>query len=235
MNLILLKPSDFIDEHTAEFSDFRFEHIKKTLKSQNGDTIKIGLLEKKIGIGEIIEITEKSIKITVNLYKNPPKENPAILFCALPRPKVFRRILLDAVCFGVKEIHFFQSFKVEKSYWQSPFLSQNSIDKIIENALMQAADTILPNVYFHQSFKNFTEYIFTANVKNYPCFVFHPSKNPEEFKPEKNQRCGIVIGAEGGFTDEEIGFFIKNNAKIVGLGTRILKVEQAICAILGKL
>jgi len=231
MNLILIKPTDFITENIVEISDFRFEHIKNVLKLKNKDNLKVGLINNKIGNGTICEIGEKSVNFEINLDKNPPKENSAILFCALPRPKVFRRVLLNAVCFGVKEIHFFQSYKVEKSYWQSPFLQEDSINKIIENGLSQAVDTIVPKIYFHKQFKPFVEDIFAEIAKNQNCFVFHPVVGANIIRPPHS---GVVIGPEGGFTDYEIELFTKNNAKIASLGERILRVEQAVCAIISK-
>lgn len=255
MNLILLKPSDFISENVAEISDFRFEHIKNVLKAKNGNFLKIGLINDKIGFGKICEVSESSVKLETVFDKNPPKTNPTILFCALPRPKVFRRVLLNAVCFGVKEIHFFQAYKVEKSYWQSPFLHENSINEIIENGLSQAVDTIVPKIYFHKQFKIFVEDVFAEIAKKYPCVVFHPCENTDNFSLDKiiptpaaavvthtasEQLCqaaknyGIVIGPEGGFTDYEIGLLKKNNAKIADLGERILRVEQAVCATLSR-
>jgi RsmE family RNA methyltransferase len=233
MNLILLKPDDFIAENLVEISDFRFEHIKKTLKSKRGDFLKTGLLNDKIGAGKITKIDEKRLEMECVFDKNPPLPNPATLFCALPRPKVFRRVLLNAVCFGVKEIHFFQAFKVEKSYWQSPFLSPDSINRMVEDALSQAVDTVLPQVCFHKLFKIFVEDALAKKVKNQPCFVFHPSENAPRFSPDKNEKRYLVIGPEGGFTDYEIGLFAKNNAEIVSLGERILRVEQAVCGVLG--
>jgi len=234
MNLILLKSGDFISENIACLSDFRFEHIKKILKLRTGENVKTGLLGGKIGDGEIIEIGEENVKLRTNFYKQPPERNPAILFCALPRPKVFRRVLLNAATFGVKETHFFHSLKVEKSYWQSPFLSQDSINEIVENALMQSVDTVAPQVCFHKFFKPFVEDVFAQRVKGMRSFVFHPSKNSQEFDAEKSEKCCVVIGAEGGFSDFEIETFEKCGVKIVSIGERILRVEQVVSAVLGR-
>jgi len=230
---MLLKPNDFVAENLVEISDFRFEHIKKILKPKIGDTLKTGISNGKIGTGKITKIDEESVNLEILLDKEPPPANPSILFCALPRPKVFRRVLLDAVCFGVKEIHFFQAFKVEKSYWQSPFLSRDSINETVENALMQAVDTILPEICFHRLFKNFVEDVFAEKAQNFPCFVFHPTTEFLRKFDCNSKKQGFVIGSEGGFTDYEIGMFVKNNAKTASLGGRILRVEQAVCSVLG--
>jgi len=235
MNLILIKESDFTAENLVEISDFRFEHIKNVLKAQNGATLKIGLVNGKIGTGNIISVSGNNAIVETAFDRNPPAKNPATLFCALPRPKVFRRVLLNAVCFGVKEIHFFQAFKVEKSYWQSPFLSPDSIDKTVENALMQAIDTVSPQIYFHKSFKIFVEDVFAPKAQEFPCTAFHPTDGIKKTSPPLDAtgaKHGFVIGPEGGFTDYEIDMFLKNNAQSASLGERILRVEQAVCAVL---
>ena len=45
----------------------------------------------------------------------------------------------------------------------------------------------------------------------------------------------LVIGPEGGFTDFEIDSLCSNGGEIVSMGPRILRVEQAIPAALGRL
>jgi 16S rRNA (uracil1498-N3)-methyltransferase len=42
-----------------------------------------------------------------------------------------------------------------------------------------------------------------------------------------SQRLGIIIGPEGGLTDEEIEVCITNKAEMIGLGPRILRAETA--------
>lgn len=49
---------------------------------------------------------------------------------------------------------------------------------------------------------------------------------------EDAKKIAIVIGPEGGFTENEISNLLKNNAKIVSLGKRILRTETASLALL---
>lgn len=43
------------------------------------------------------------------------------LIVALPRPKVLRRLIMDAVTMGVQQMILIHSYRVDKSYWQTPF------------------------------------------------------------------------------------------------------------------
>ena len=56
MNTILLKKSDFIAPDRVILSDYRFEHMQKVLKSQVGSSCKVGLLNDKLGKGEVVVI-----------------------------------------------------------------------------------------------------------------------------------------------------------------------------------
>ena len=75
------------------------------------------------------------------------------LVLALPRPKMLRRILRNVAELGVAELHLINSFRVEKSYWQSPVLGESSVENYLMQGLEQARDTILPEVSCHRRFK----------------------------------------------------------------------------------
>ncbi len=69
-----------------------------------------------------------------------PTKLPVHLIVALPRPKVLRRLIMDSVTLGVERISLIHSYRVDKSYWQTPFLQQ--IDNYVTLGLEQAGDTI---------------------------------------------------------------------------------------------
>ncbi|NIN34453.1 MAG: 16S rRNA (uracil(1498)-N(3))-methyltransferase, partial [Gammaproteobacteria bacterium] len=49
------------------------------------------------------------------------------------------------------------------------------------------------------------------------------------------QHATLVIGPEGGFTDYEVGKMIDAGLTAVHLGTRSLRVETAVSALIGRL
>ena len=100
MNLILLEQNDFTDGLLkAVLGGRRAEHIRQVLKSAVGDTLKVGLLNGKMGTAKIVEIKDKII-LNVKLTKNPPPKLDVILIVALPRPPMIKRILFTAAAMG---------------------------------------------------------------------------------------------------------------------------------------
>ena len=55
---------------------------------------------------------------------------------------------------GVKEFHFIGTFKVEKSYWDSPFLEPDFLNQEMRLALEQCVDTVPWQIHFHRFFFN---------------------------------------------------------------------------------
>lgn len=51
----------------------------------------------------------------------------------------------------------------------------------------------------------------------------------------KNEKILIIIGPEGGFSEQEFEFFAKNNITTLSLGNLILKAETAVIAALGNI
>ena len=48
---------------------------------------------------------------------------------------------------------------------------------------------------------------------------------------EKHQEIGVLIGPEGGFSDEEASLAQRSGIKLIGLGKRILRTETVAASI----
>lgn len=233
MNIILLDPRQTATEIWSITSARQLEHLQQHLKVQVGDRLKVGIRGGKRYLTEIVEITEKSVKIKALQEEPVPKKLPVILIVALPRPKVLRRLIMDAVTLGVEKIILIHSYRVEKSYWQTPFLQQ--LDHYVELGLEQAGDTIAPQIELYKRFKPFVEDVLPQLIdEQQPAYVAHPYV--ERSMPFAiDSACSIVIGPEGGFIPYEIDLLIKNGCQAVSLGNRILRTETVIPYVLGRL
>lgn len=214
----------------------QIEHIIQVLKAQQGDEIKIGLLEDKLGTAKIHTIDTHQIVLTdLQLNQSPPKKRNITVILALPRPKVMRRLLMDMTALGVKKIIVVNSYRTEKSYWQSPLLKRS--DEFVLEGLQQAVDTIAPMVEWKKRFKPFVEDELSVEVKGKLALVAHPyaKTSLEAFcrLSERYDEVVVCIGAEGGWIDYEVELLQQHGCQAVHLGDRILRTEAAVNVMLG--
>ncbi len=238
MNFVIIHPSEF-DEKSgiAKLSGRRVEHMLNVLKlDERSGICKVGLLGGMMGSGELVELDRESMQATLCLTLNvlPPNALPLKLIAAVPRPKSFRKVLHGAISMGVKELWFVHTFKVDKSYWQTPWLSEEALQSEIILALEQAGDTVMPKLEFRRRFKPFVEDELAQIAKDSNFLVAHPS-GITEVPVGFNRPITLCLGPEGGFTDYEVELLNNQGAESVTLGSRILRTEVALPALLARL
>jgi 16S rRNA (uracil1498-N3)-methyltransferase len=234
MNLIILFDQDFQSPNTVRLSDDRFLHIKNIHQSSAGDTVRVGKLNGLMGTAVIQSISDSGVELFIELSQSPPPKLPLTLVLALPRPKMIRRIFRSICELGIEHLIIINSYKVEKSFWQSPALDDEKIKNYLVTGLQQAKDTMLPSVSFKRLFKPFVEDELPAIIASQRALIAHPSaSNP--CPNNIDSPCVLAIGPEGGFTDYEVGKFIEAGFENIHLGNRIFRVENAITALTSKL
>jgi len=234
MNLILLHREDFTSDDRVRLDGRRFAHIRDILSAEPGKPFQVGLLGGKIGVGTVSAVVQDAVELTVVLTQEPPNPMPATLIMALPRPKVFRRVLQGITAMGVKRLVLLNSWHVDKSYWQSPILTADNLQEQLFLGLEQARDTILPEVEIQQRFKPFVEDDLPSIANGTCALVAHPlAAHP--CPANRNEAVTLAIGPEGGFTAYEIEKLEEAGLKPVHLGPRPLRVETAVPALLGRL
>lgn len=231
MNLIIVEEKDFFSKSRILLTDRRLEHLRKVLRAQVGKRCKVGLLNGKKGVGEVLEITPEKAVLEVKLTEEPPRKLPIRLLAAMQRPLTFRKVLQSACSMGVEEIVFFHSFKVEKSYWQSPILLPESVDALVRESLEQSGDTVPIPVKFYPVCSNFFSEVLPELGKNRRNFLAHP--NPEKLMLQTSGAVNIMIGPEGGFTDREVESVCQCGFELFSLGERSLRTETALPALIG--
>lgn len=233
MNIVLLDPRQTTHEMWTISSQRQVTHLKTHLDVQVGDTLKVGVAGAQRYLTEVIEVTENMIRVKALHEESVPQKLPVTLIVALPRPKVLRRLIMDAVTLGVEKIILIHSYRVDKSYWQTPFLQQ--IEHYVTLGLEQAGDTIAPQVECHKRFKPFVEDVLPSIITpEKPAFLAHPYVS-EAMPSALNQPCSIVIGPEGGFIPYEVDLLIKNDCQAAHLGNRIIRTETVIPYLIGRL
>lgn len=236
MNCILL-PSDNFSADTAYIDDAaQITHVTQVLAATAGDKLKIGQLGGQLGTGQIASMHSDKIELCdVQLSCAPPKKLDLTVVLALPRPKVLRRLIMDMTALGVRHIVLINSYRTQKSYWQSPMLDR--LDEFVLEGLQQSVDTIVPRITLAKRFKPFVEDEL-AGLITCRAIVAHPysaQSFAQYVQPSSLALPSLVcIGSEGGWIDYEIDLLAKQGCTAVTIGPRILRTEAAVNVILGQ-
>ena len=233
MNQLLLFEEDMISENAALIKGRRFLHMKEILKNDEGDSLRVGIKNGKSGTAEIVSMDNDSAQISFSLNDAPPGALDVVLVLALCRPKSMKRALYYAVSMGVKEIHVIRSYRVDKSYFSSPIISEEGIFETSLLALEQCRDTVFPEVKIHKLFKPFVEDMLPSISDNKYKILSHPY-NAVSFPSSVSGKSVVVIGPDGGFIQYEIDLLKGIGFDCYSMGERILRTENAVAAVLSK-
>ena len=236
MNTLLLAPEEIAGARARVrlAADRRVVHVRTVHRAATGDTLRVGVLGGRMGTAVIVGLDDDGLELDVTLDRDPPTPLPLVLILALPRPKVMRRVLQTVAALGVKRLVLLATWRVEKSYWESPLLAEAALRAQLVLGLEQGGDTILPTVTLRRRFKPFIEDELPALAGGSRRLLAHP---PAAIACPRavDESVTLAIGPEGGFTDYEVGAFAAQGFAAVALGPRVLRVEQAVPALVGRL
>lgn len=234
MNLLLLDADDFVAPDRVRLGGRRLRHVREVHRVGVGDAVRVGRIDGPVGVGVVEALDDAALTLAVTLDAEPPGPAPLRLLLALPRPKALRRVLQGAAAFGVKELVVLNSWRVEKSFWESPALAPAALRAQLLLGLEQGGDTRLPRVDLRRRFKPFVEDELPALLAGSQGLVAHPAAAA----PCPRAVAGhvtLAVGPEGGFIPYEIEALQRAGCVAVSLGPRPLRVEQAVPALLGRI
>lgn len=208
--------------------DDEHNHLSRVLRLAVGDTAECfedggDILECKI---ESITKSQTTLKI---ISSRPCTANPKCnltLFQGLTKGEKLEWIIQKTSELGAQEIRTFTSnFTIAKP-------NDNKVErsrKIAIASAKQCGRTSVIKIYQTITFKQMLQ-----QLKDYDIVIFanetEDSKNIREVFTQKYKNVAIIVGAEGGFSREEIDSIINNGGVSVSLGNRILRAETAAIA-----
>jgi RsmE family RNA methyltransferase len=229
LNLLLLEPAELAADGTARLAGRRATHAVRVLRVAPGDRIQAGLVGGPLGEAEVLAASEGELVLAPRLDRAPPPPSRISLLAALPRPKILRRVLQAVAAMGVKRLVLLGSYRVEKSYFGSPFLAPDAMRRELLLGLEQGKDTVLPEVSVRRLFKPFVEDELDALFPAGARLLAHPADaTPLHLHPAAADRAAVAVGPEGGFTPYEVAALRDRGFSPFSLGPRVLRVDAAI-------
>ena len=233
MNILLFEAAELAADGRLELTGRRLRHLREVLGAKPGDRLRAGQINGRLGEARVLDIDNQRANLQVEPGAPAPAKLPLTLVVALPRPKMLRRILRSVAVFGVGELHLGNSYRGEKSYWQTPVLQADTIRDYLLQGLEQSVDTILPRVTCHRRFKPWVEDALPSLLDGRAGLLAHPGEHPP-CPRELSTHTVLVIGPEGGFIPYEVDMLCAAGCGKVSLGPRILRVENAVATVLGR-
>jgi len=233
VNLILLEDTDFVAPHQVRLDGRRHRHLRKILRIDVGDFVRVGRLNGAIGRGRVDELDSESVVLSVELSDGPPPALPITLVLALPRPPVLRRVLSGVSAMGVKRICLIDTEFVEKSFWQSHGVAAETIREQLMLGLEQSRDTLLPEVSLHREFGVFAKEALPTLLDGVQGYLAHPA--PAQSVQPGSGPALLAVGPEAGWTESERDCLTGCGLMPLGLGMRALRVETAVPALIARL
>ena len=211
-------------------------HIIDVMRLQKGDSITAFDGTGKEYDGRISSIENKRVVIDVSKIKIVDKKRSISISLAqaIPKKDKMDLIVQKATELGVDEIFPIESSRtVVKSKGERGKRKIERWQKIAVEASKQCGRTELPEVRDITYFDAIFDYITKYDLTIMPCvpekFVTLKSALKNIDRPNK---VLVIIGPEGGFSEEEINRACEEGALLVTLGNLILKSDTAAIATL---
>ncbi len=216
----------FFSENFEFIEGEEFHHLYNVLRHNVGD--KILAFDGKLNeyLCEIVEIQKNRARIKkIEKIENIEYDFNIAIAPALIKKENFELMLEKVVEIGVKEIypiitkHSVVKIKEKKERWE----------KIILNACKQSRRQIIPKLHNILTLNEIAQI-----SRNYSLKLFaNPKSSRNLFSFEKADSVIILIGPEGGFSNEEENYLKSNGFFDFSLGNFILRSETAAIVSVG--
>lgn len=241
MNLLLLGESDRLPDGAFAVTDHRSHHIATVLNAQPGDTVAIGIVNGLSGEAEIVHCEPTLVVLKPTRWSEPESAGPEVdLIVALPRPQTVKKLLVIAGMLRVRRLSFIRANRVEKSFYQSPAVTQEAMKPFLLDGMSQGKHTRLPVVDIHERFRPFVEETLADRLQTMPnARLLIPSPDTasvlHRLSAPHPDTIVAAIGPEGGWVPFEVDAFRQAGFVPVRLSRSILRVEHAAMALLAQL
>jgi len=172
----------------------------------------------------VIGLTRRDVELRVDDNQSADRESALHLEIAVAIPSQlssFDSLLPALVQLGVDQIYLVPtrySGRIKKESYLSR-LQNIALQSLKQNGRLQ-----IPAIERAPNWQQLCETMQAGNQHN---IILHPSATPHQ-DPTETQSLGLLIGPEGGFSEEEIELAVDHGMGVRALGPRILKLETAV-------
>ncbi|MBO5212053.1 MAG: 16S rRNA (uracil(1498)-N(3))-methyltransferase [Clostridia bacterium] len=206
-------------------------HISRSLRMTQGEMITACDMQKTVYECELISFEQERVRARVINESKSDTEPPCQIriYQAIPKGDKLETVIQKSIECGAYQIIPFSSerciAKIDKKDASKKALRHN---KIAESAAKQSGRGIIPEVLEAMSFKQAMAHAAKSDLMIF-CYEGDGTRTLKEILREKSnvKDVSLIIGAEGGFSLNEVEYVKTLGAELAGLGKRILRCETA--------
>lgn len=203
-------------------------HITHVMRMNNGDNFEINN-DGDIYVALITNVNPFEFKIIKNIEEDHEISKDITLLYCIPKGDKIDLVLQKATELGVKNIVLINSSrtvaKINSSNKEKKLIRFN---KIIKEAVEQCKRTYKPEILDIIDYKDIKKYLCDLNFIAYENCNDKVSDLKTLLNNFNKKSISILIGAEGGFSKEEIDYALNLGFSEISLGKRILRSETSV-------
>ena len=220
-----------VSENIITISGEDSRHIARSLRMAVGDTLEIADGSGKEYTARLTRIRDEECVAEILEGRSASSELPVrvTLYMAFPKGDKLETVIQKATELGVNRIVPFESSRCIKRPKEDKIDKQlQRYRRIAEEAAKQSGRGVIPEILVPMSF---SEMLSAANADSKALFCYEREENGMLGRLLSSLSSGdsvsVIVGSEGGFSEEEASEAVSAGCISVSLGKRILRCETA--------
>ena len=216
-----------IDQNfTVHFSNDDEHHILHVMRMKKGDEIEV-VSDGKVFLCRIDKTNPLEVSVIHEISNDVEIKEDITLLFSLTKGDKIDLVLQKATELGAKKVALITSERTVVSYDNKDIDKKLArFSKIMKEASEQSHRVIVPELLGIFNLKNLPKEAFSDI--NYVAYEKDASKTSEMFEGlSKDKSISILVGPEGGFSEQEINNLVEQGFIRTSLGKRILRAETA--------
>ncbi len=224
-------PKRFFVEEIGEevaLTEGEFRHAKNVLRLAAGDEVTLldGTGKAYTAIVSRVEKSRMLLHVTGEQTQDTEPMSAMCLIVGLLKGDKTELVVQKATELGAEKVVIFSSA------YCSAYMNENKLERlkrVSQEAAKQCRRTRAPEIVYREHLKGALEEGMPYESKLFACEFLKENGAPMS---EIKGSCALVVGSEGGFSEEEFSMAREMGYRGVSLGKRILRAETAAIAML---
>jgi RsmE family RNA methyltransferase len=241
VNLLLVGRDELEGDGRVALRGRRAEHLRTVVRAAPGDHLRAGVIRGPLAEATVIEVSDQSITVELELEAALPAPPTIDLLLAVPRPKALARVLQSAASMGVRRIDLINAWRVDKSYLHSHRVEDAALRRELVLGCEQGATTWVPDIAVHRLLMPYLDGELGPRLEagdpSSHRVLAHPRGEPIEavLVPGSAAPVVLAVGPEGGWIERELRSFGELGFRQASAGDAVMRVESALPALLAQI